>query len=128
VGNFSEERVCLGQELSSELAYLSLNYNVPHEELEAYLNSNGTISNVDIPEQYQDDTANYLTPLKEKGSKKKKKEKKNKKEMNTMQFSPSHSSYMHLGPDQQTHMVQTQNFGISASGRKVKAHDRQRRK
>jgi hypothetical protein len=128
VGRFSEERVSLGQQLSSELACLSLNYKVPHEEPEEYLNANGTINSVDIPEQYQEDAANSLTPLKEKGSKKKKKKKKkNKKEMNTMQFSPSHSSDMHQGPDQQTHIVHLPSSGVSASGRKVNARDRQRR-
>jgi hypothetical protein len=128
VGNFTGERVSLSQQLYSEFACLSLNYKVPHEELEAYLNTNGTINNVDIPEQYQEDTANSLTPLKEKGNKKKKnKKKKNKKEMNTMQFSPSHSSDMHLGPDQQTQTVQIPNSDVSASGRKVNAHGRQRK-
>ena len=117
----------LGQQLSSELACLSLNYKVPHEELEAYLNSNGTVNNVDIPEQYQKDAANSLTPLKEKGSKKDKKKKKKKKETNAMQFSPSHSSDMQLGPDQQTHMLQIPNSETPASGRKVNARDRKRR-
>lgn len=126
MGKFSGEEVSLGQQLSSELACLSLKYKVPHEELEAYLNSNGTINNLDVPEQYQEDTANSLTPLKEKGSKKKKKEKK-KKEMSSMQFSPSQSSDMQLGPDQQTHVLHVPNSGTSASGKKVNAHDRQRR-
>jgi hypothetical protein len=129
VGNFSGEGVSLGQQLSSELACLQVNYKVPSEEQEAYLNSNGTINNVDIPEQYQEDAANSLTPLKEKGCKKekKKKKKKKKKEMNGMQSSPSHSSDMQLGPDQQTHMLQIPKSETSASGRKVNARDRQRR-
>jgi len=129
VGKFSGERASLGQQLSSELACLSLNYKVPHEELEAYLNSNGVIDNVDIPEQHQEEAANSLTPLKEKGSKKKKKikKKKKKKETNAMQFSPSHSSDMQLGPDQQTHMLQVPDSETSASGKKVNARDRQRR-
>jgi len=127
VGKFSGERVNSGQQLSSELACLSLNCKVPHEELEAYLNSNGTINNVDIPEQYQEDAANSLTSLKEKGSKKKKKKKKKKKETNAMQFSPSYSPDMQLGPDQQTHMLQIPNSETSASGRKVNARDRQRK-
>ena len=120
----------LGQQLSSELACLSLNYEVPHEELETYLNSIGTINKVDTPEHYQEDAANSLTPLKEKGSKKKekkKKKKKKKKETNTMQFSPSHFSDMQLGPDQQTHMLPIPNSKSSASGRKVNAHDSTRR-
>jgi hypothetical protein len=130
VGNFSGEGVILGQQLCSELACLSLNYKVPHEELEAYLNSNGTINNVGIPEQCQEDAANSLTPLKEKGSKKEKKnknKKKKKKETNAMQFSSSHSSDMQLGSDQQTHMLQIPNTETCASGRKVNARDRQRR-
>jgi len=128
VGNFSGEGVSLGQQLSSELACLSLNYEVPHEELEAYLNSNGTIDNVDIPEQYQEDAGNSLTPLKEKGSKKvKKNKKKKKKETNAMESSPSHSSDMQLGPDQQTHILQIPNSETPASGRKVNAHNRQKR-
>lgn len=76
VGNFSGERMSLGQELSSEVAYLSLNYKVPREELEVYLNSNGMsakLTNVDIPDQDQEDTANSLRPPKQKGSKKKEK-------------------------------------------------------
>jgi hypothetical protein len=130
VGKFSGERVSSGQQLSSELACLSLNYKVPHEEVEAYLNSNGTINNVDIPEQYQEDAANSSTSLKEKGSKKKKnknKKKKKKKETNAMQFSPSYSPDMQLGPDQQTHMLQIPNSETSASGKKVNARDRQRK-
>jgi hypothetical protein len=127
VGKFSGEGVSLGQQLSSELAYLSLNYKVPYEELEAYLNSEGTINNVDIPEQCQEDAASSLTSLKEKGSKKKKKNKKKKKETNAMQFSPSHSSDVQLGPDRQTHVLQKPNSETSASGRKVNARDRQRR-
>ena len=125
MGKFSGERVNSGQQLSSELACLSLNCKVPHEELEAYLNSNGTINNVDIPEQYQEDAANSLTSLKEKGSKKKKKKK--KKETNATQFSPSYSPDTQLGPDQQTHMLQIPNSETSASGRKVNARDRQRK-
>jgi hypothetical protein len=128
VGKFSGERVNLGQQLSSELACLSLNYKVPHEELEAHLNSNGTLNNVNIPEQYQEDAANSLTSLKEKGSKKKKKKKnKKKKETNAMQFSPSYSPDTQLGPDQQTHMLQIPNSETSASGRKVNARDRQKK-
>lgn len=129
MGKFSGEEVSLGQQLSSELACLSLEYKVPNEELEAHLSSSGTINNVDIPEQYQEDAANSVTPLKEKGSKKKKKKiNKKKKEMNAMQFSPSQSSDMQLGPDQQTHMFHVPNCETSASGKKVNAHDRQRRR
>lgn len=130
MGNFSGERVNSGQQLSSELACLSLNDKVPREELEAYLNSNATINNMDIPEQYQEDAANSLTSLKEKGSKKKKKKEKKKnkkKETNAMQFSPSYSPDTQLGPDQQTHMHQIPNSETSASGRKVNARDRQRK-
>lgn len=121
----------LGQELSSELAYLSLSYKVPHEELEAYLNSNGMsakLNSVDIPEQYQEGAARSLTPPKQKGGKKEKKnKKKKKKETNAMQFSPSHVSNMQLGPDQRTHMLQMPNSETSTPGRKVNAHDRKRR-
>jgi DIS3-like exonuclease 2 len=125
VGKFSGEKVSLGQQLSSELACLSLKYKVPHEELEAYLKFNRTINNVDTPEQYQEDAANSLTPLKEKGNKKKKKNKK-KKETNALQFSPSQSSDMQPGPDQQTHVLCIPNSETSASGKKVNARDRQK--
>ena len=128
MGNFSGERMSLGQELSSEVAYLSLNYKVPREELEVYLNSNGMsakLTNVDIPDQDQEDTANSLRPPKQKGSKKKEKNKK-KKETNAMQFSPSHFSHMQLGPNQQTNMLPIPNSETSVPGRKVNAHDRKR--
>lgn len=117
----------LGNQLYSELAYLSLNCEVPDEELEVYLNCNGTnakLNNVDIHEQDQEDAANSLTPPKQKGSKKKKKE---KKEANAMQFSPSHSSNVQLGPDQQTNMHQIPNDEATAPRKEVNARDRRRR-